>query len=241
MKRWSWLFFLVLVLALAAPAPAAGPGPGISPDAALKMLEEGNARFVSGKPEHPHQNKARRVETATQGQTPFATILACSDSRSPVELIFDQGLGDLFVVRVAGNVAGVDETASIEYAAEHLHTPLLVVMGHTKCGAVTAVVEKAPLKGSLLSLAAKIKPAVFRTQAAHRDLKGDALIALAIKANVQQAMTDLLRRSRIVKNLVKSGNLQVVGAIYDLESGKVEWLGPHPGEKAKVVGKSPIK
>lgn len=241
LRKVNLLFFLVLVLALAAPALASGPGPGVSPDAALTMLKEGNARFVAGKPKHPHQNKERRVMTATEGQAPFATILSCSDSRAPVELIFDQGVGDLFVVRVAGNVAGVDEIASMEYAAEHLHTPLLVVLGHSKCGAVTAVVENARLPGSLPSLASKIKPAVFKTRTAHRDLRGDALLAAAIKANVQQALADLFARSRIIKDLVKAEKLKVCGAIYDLESGRVEWLEPHPGEKELVGGKAGAK
>src|SRR5512143_4155712 len=122
-----------MMLVLTAPALASGPGAGVSPDAALAMLQDGNARFAAGKPQHPHQDKARRVQTATKGQTPFATILSCSDARAPVELLFDQGVGDLFVVRVAGNVAGVDEIASMEYAADHLHTPLLVILGHSKC------------------------------------------------------------------------------------------------------------
>jgi carbonic anhydrase len=242
MKRLNLpLLTLVILLALTLPALAAGPGPGVSPDAALTMLKEGNARFVAGKPKHPHQNKERRVLTATQGQAPFATILSCSDSRAPVELIFDQGVGDLFVVRVAGNVAGADEIASMEYAGEHLHTPLLMVLGHSKCGAVTAVVENARLHGSLPALAAKIKPAVFKTRTAHRDLSGDALLAAAIKANVQQAIADMFARSRIIKDLVKAGKMKVWGAIYDLESGKVEWLEPHPGEKELVGGKAGAK
>jgi carbonic anhydrase len=239
MKRCNLaLLALVLLCALAAPVPAAGPGPGVSPDAALTLLQEGNAHFVAGKLKHPHQNQERRVQTATKGQAPFATILSCSDSRAPVELIFDQGVGDLFVVRVAGNVAGVDEIASMEYAAEHLHAPLLVIMGHSKCGAVTAVVENARLHGSMPSLAAKIRPAVYKTRRAHQDLHGDAFLAAAIKANVQQAMADVLIRSRIIKDLIKAGKLKVIGAIYDLESGKVEWLGPHPGEKELVEGKA---
>jgi len=242
MKRLNLLLLtLVMLLALTLPALAAGAGPGVSPDEALTVLKNGNARFVAGKPQYPHQNKERRVQTATKGQAPFATILSCSDSRAPVELIFDQGVGDLFVVRVAGNVAGTDEIASMEYAAEHLHTPLLVVLGHTKCGAVTAVLENAKLHGSLPSLAAKIKPAAFKTRMAHKDLKGEDLLAATIKANVHQAMADLLVRSRIIKDLIKAEKLKVLGAIYDLESGKVEWLGPHPGEKELVGGKPRAK
>ncbi|MEW6657765.1 MAG: carbonic anhydrase [Thermodesulfobacteriota bacterium] len=240
-RKATLLFILAWWWALAAPALASAPGPGVSPDAALTLLQEGNAHFVAGKLKHPHLNKERRVLTATKGQQPFAAILSCSDSRAPVELIFDRGVGDLFVVRVAGNVAGTDEIASMEYAAEHLHTPLLVVLGHTKCGAVTAVVEKARLHGSLPSLAAKIRPVVFKTRMAHRDLRGDPLIAAVIKANVHQAMADLIIRSRMVKDLIKAGKLQVIGAIYDLESGRVEWLGPHPEQKELVEGKPRVK
>jgi carbonic anhydrase len=227
-KTNSVLLSLLLLFTLALPALAAGPGPGVTPDAALTMLKEGNARFAAGKPQHPRQDKERRAATATKGQQPFATILSCSDSRAPVELIFDQGVGDLFIVRVAGNVAGVDETASVEYAVEHLKTPVLLVLGHTKCGAVTAVVQGAHLTGSLPSLASRIRPAVNKTKTAHKDLKGDPLLAAAIKANVYQAMADLSSKSKIVKDLVKAGKVQVVGAIYDLESGQVEWLGPPP-------------
>lgn len=210
-----------MLLVLAGPVSSAGPGPGVSPDTAVKMLKEGNARFVAGKPQHPHQNQERRTLTATKGQTPFATILSCSDSRVPVEQIFDQGVGDIFVVRVAGNVAGVDEIASMEYGGEHLQTPVLVVLGHTHCGAVTAVVQGAQLHGSLPALAAKIKPAVAKTRAAHPQLQDGPLVAAAIKANVRQAMADLLAQSPIITGLVKAGKLKVVGAIYDLKSGKV--------------------
>lgn len=241
-KLTAALFCWALILTLAAAVPAAGPGPGMSADAALKKLQEGNARYVAGKPQHPHQNKERRVLTATKGQTPFATILACSDSRVPVELIFDQGVGDIFVVRVAGNVAGVDEIASMEYGGEHLHTPVLVVLGHTHCGAVTAVVQDAQLHGNLPALAAKIKPAVAKTRAAHPQLKDAALLNAAIEANVRQAMADLLAQSPITNNLVKAGKLKVVGAIYDLKSGKVAWLKPQPKKKnPKAAGKAKAK
>src|SRR5688572_3946938 len=140
---------LAALLALALPVPFAAAGGKEDPsgrllrDASLMLLKEGNARYASGKSQHPHLDAERRSSTVSQGQEPFATILACSDSRDPVELIFDRGVGDLFVVRVAGNVAGISELASVEYGVGHLNTPLLIVMGHTKCGAVTAVVKGA--------------------------------------------------------------------------------------------------
>lgn len=205
------------------------------------MLQEGNAHYVAGLLKHPHQDKARRALTATKGQTPFATILSCSDSRAPVELIFDQGVGDLFVVRVAGNVAGEDEIASLEYAGDHLGTPVLVVLGHTKCGAVTAVVEDAHLHGSMPALAAKIKPAVARAKAEQPGLNGAPLVAAAVKANIYQAVADLFAKSQIIQDLVKAGKVKVMGALYDLESGKVSWLGPHPEEKRLLAGPAGAK
>jgi carbonic anhydrase len=132
---------------------------------------------------------------------------------------------------VAGNVADTDEIASLEYAAEHLNTPLLVVLGHSKCGAVTAVVENAPLHGNLLSLASKIKPAVSRARTEHRDLSGPPLVEEAVKANVWRALEDLFRQSHILKGLVKEGKLKILGAIYDLDHGAVQWLGTHPRQE----------
>ena len=151
------LWSVVLAPSLHAAGPT-DPSARLLRDASLMLLREGNARFAMGTPQHPHQDAERRAATAAQGQEPFATILACSDSRDPVELIFDRGVGDLFVVRVAGNVAGESELATVEYGVGHLNTPLLIVMGHTKCGAVTAVVKEAELHGHLLTLAKKIKP-----------------------------------------------------------------------------------
>ena len=137
MKRISLaMLILILAAALAAPALATTAASGISADEALRLLKEGNSRYVDGKPQHPRQDRARRALTAAQGQHPLAAVLTCSDSRVPAEIIFDQGIGDLFVVRVAGNVAATDEIGSIEYAVDHLATPLVVVLGHTQCGAV---------------------------------------------------------------------------------------------------------
>ncbi len=159
MKKFVYLLLMLIIsAALAVTALAAAPaGPSLSADEALKMLKDGNARFVEGKATHPHQDAARRALTAGQGQHPVATVLSCSDSRAPVELLFDQGIGDLFVVRVAGNVAATDEIGSMEYAVDHLNTPVVVVLGHSQCGAVTAVVEGAKLPPSIGALVAPIK------------------------------------------------------------------------------------
>jgi len=204
-------------------------------DAALQRLREGNERFVAGQATHPNQTFERRQETANKGQKPFATILACSDSRVPVEVIFDQGVGDLFVVKVAGNVADVNEIATVEYGTEHLGTPVLVVLGHTKCGAVTAVASGAQLEGHLPKLADKIKPAFEKVQKEHSD-KHD-VVDLTIKENVFQTMSDIISKSKIIGHLIEEKKLGVVGAIYDVETGKIEWLGSHPDEM-KLVEKS---
>ena len=136
---------MTMVLAVARAGLAPEHGPGISPQQAMERLREGNARFQSAKSIHPDLGPARLRQTAEEGQHPFATILTCSDSRVPPELVFDQGVGDIFVVRVAGNVCGEDEAGTIEYGADHLKTPLLVVLGHSRCGAVTAVATDAKL------------------------------------------------------------------------------------------------
>jgi len=202
-------------------------------DASLMLLKEGNARFAMGKPQHPHQDAERRTATASQGQEPIATILACSDSRDPVELIFDRGVGDLFVVRVAGNVAGESELATVEYGVGHLNTPLLIVMGHTKCGAVTAVVKEAELHGHLHALAEKIKPAVEKAKLDTTEI--EEVVPKAIQANVWQTIEDIIKQSSEVRAKVEAGQVSILGAFYDLEQGKVTWLGAHPAQDALLA------
>ena len=218
-----------------APAARTAPDPAarLLRDASLMLLREGNLRYATGKSQHPNLDAERRSSTVAQGQDPFATILGCSDSREPVELIFDRGVGDLFIVRVAGNIAGSSELASVEYGVGHLNTPLLVVMGHTKCGAVTAVVKGAELHGHLPALAAKIKPAADKAKA--ETTNPDAVIPKAIEANVWQTISDVLRRSSEVRAKVLAGKAHIVGAVYDLETGKVNWLGSHPDQDLLIT------
>jgi carbonic anhydrase len=236
------LFATILVAALAVPALAASP-PGMSPDEAAARLKEGNDRYTAGQPQHPRQNRERRALTAGQGQHPFATVLSCADSRVPVEMIFDQGIGDLFVVRVAGNVAQTDEIGSIEYAVDHLATPVVVVLGHTQCGAVTAVVENAKVPANIAALVAPIKPAVAKAKEGNPEAGKEALIAAAIKDNVLQAMEDLFQKSSIIREMVKAKKTRVVGALYEIDTGQVQWLGPHPDQEkwvgAKTKGPAP--
>jgi carbonic anhydrase len=236
MRRFVILCILGLaVFSTVPPIHAGDVASGVSADAAMNMLKEGNFRFILGKPTHPDQDFNRRDSTTQNGQKPFATVLACSDSRVPVEILFDQGIGDIFVVRVAGNVANVDETASIEYAADHLGTPLVVVMGHTHCGAVTAVAKKEKVHGHIPTLVKSIATAVERVQRDNPKAKGEELINAAITANVWQGIEDLLKSSPILAGRVKDGKLKIVGAVYAIDTGKVNWLGPHPNQDQLVA------
>ncbi len=202
-----------------------------SPDEALQRLKDGNARFVAGKCTHPRMDAARLVETSEKGQNPFATVITCSDSRVPVEAIFDQGIGDVFVIRVAGNVCHVDEAGSAEYGVDHLGTPLLVVLGHTGCGAVTAVVTGAELHGNIPALVDSIGPAVKKAATLNPHLSGAELVPEAIKANCWQSIEDLLKASPAARELVKAGKLKIVAAIYNIRTGTVGWLGTHPEQE----------
>jgi carbonic anhydrase len=236
LKTISLIAALWWTVAVAPPLRAAGPtdpSTRLLRDASLMLLREGNARFAAGKPQHPHQDAERRNATAAQGQEPFATILACSDSRDPVELIFDRGVGDLFVVRVAGNVAGISELATVEYGVGHLNTPLLIVMGHSKCGAVTAVVKETELHGHLHALAEKIKPAVAKVKA--ELVETEEAVPKAIQANVWQTIEDILKQSSEVRAKVEAGQVTILGAVYDLDQGKVTWLGAHPAQDALMA------
>lgn len=238
MKKISLLLLILIVAAaLAAPALATTAVPGISADEGLRLLKEGNARYVDGKPQHPRQDRARRALTAAQGQHPLAAVLTCSDSRVPAEIIFDQGIGDIFVVRVAGNVAATDEIGSLEYAVDVRAVPLVVVLGHTQCGAVGAVLDDTKLPPNITSLLAPIKPAVDKAREANPEAAKDVLLKAAITANVWQALEDILRLSPIIRERIKDGRAQVAGALYDLDSGQVQWLGRHPDQEKLVGGK----
>ncbi len=192
--------------------------PSVSADEALALLVAGNRHFVTGKPTFPDQDIADRTALAG-GQAPFAIILSCSDSRVAPEVVFDQGLGNLFVVRVAGNVANQIGIASLEYAAEHLGTRLIVVLGHERCGALTAAVKGGELPGHLPALMAALQPAV----AAKRDARGDPVEG-AIRANIELNVEELRESAPILSELVEKGELKIVGARYDLDTGIVEWI-----------------
>jgi carbonic anhydrase len=226
------------VLAIWGMAVAADPVPAVSPQQALECLTAGNLRFVEGRFAHPNDTAARREQTAVGGQHPYATILSCSDSRVPLEVVFDQGIGDIFVVRVAGNVCGVDEMGSIEYGVDHVGTPLLIVLGHTQCGAVTAAVTDAHVHGNIKPLVEQIAPAVERAKASHPDLHGKELLPSATEANVWNSIEQLFAKSEITRHCIESGKLKIVGAIYDVKSGQVRWLGQHPRQSELLKKKA---
>lgn len=190
----------------------------VTADQALQILKEGNQRYVSKKLSHPHQTEQRITEIA-KGQHPFAMVLGCADSRVSPEIIFDQGLGDLFVMRVAGNIVDDAIVGSIEYAAEELGVPLLVVLGHEKCGAVAATLKGGKIPGHISTLVKAIKPAVERT----KNQAGDKLDN-AVRANVKLVVEQLKSSKPLLFELVEKNKLKIVGGRYDLDSGKVDMI-----------------
>ena len=210
------------ILAAGAGADLAAPEPAIAqddstPDAALQKLIDGNKRFVESKRQNPHQDFKRLAEVA-QTQKPFACILGCADSRFPSEIIFDQGLGDLFVCRVAGNLATPEEIGSLEFGTLVLGAKVLVVVGHERCGAVSATIKGAQVPGQIGSLIDAIKPAVESS----KDQAGDKL-ENAVKANVR-LQAKRLKASPVISKLIAENKLKVVGGYYDLDTGTVTIL-----------------
>lgn len=192
-----------------------------SPAEAKQLLLDGNDRFVKGKLAKKDLGNERRQKIFTEGQKPFAVIVSCSDSRVPPELIFDQGLGDLFVIRVAGNVLDKIATGSVEYGVEHVHCPLVVVLGHQDCGAVKATIKGGKAASENLgAIVAKINPSVEKAKAA--GATDTALVEKTAEENVL-AMVAELEKNHIIKELAESGKVAVVGAKYHLDTGKVEW------------------
>ena len=189
-------------------------------DEALQILLDGNQRFNSGKLEHPNHCEESRQSTAV-GQEPLATILTCSDSRVPPVDIFDQGIGDIFVVRVAGNIIGPHSLGSIEYAVQHLHTPLVIVMGHSCCGAVGAVASEVKLDGHMASFTAPIQTAIKRAKDLGKD--GDLVDNSAKELAIMMA-SQIAASEPIIGDYVNEGKVKVVPAYYDFKTGEVTLL-----------------
>jgi len=226
--------------------PAHSDQPVVSPAEAIARLKEGNSRFTAGNAQHPHESSdertymatnsyenagmiflgmtaeqaAKRRTELTKSQHPFATIVSCSDSRVPPEIVFDEGLGDLFVVRVAGNVIDDHSVGSIEYSVDHLAVRLIVVLGHQRCGAVKAAKETIAAKGKapghIESLVKAIRPAVEAT------VNGD--VEATTEANVKNVVQALRTSTPILKSKVDSGEVRVIGGYYSLDTGSVTFL-----------------
>jgi carbonic anhydrase len=190
----------------------------VNAEQALNLLKEGNKRFVEGKSIRPHQTMERIKELST-GQKPYAIIVGCSDSRVPSEIIFDQGLGDLFIVRTAGQVSSFASWGSVEFANAVLGAKLIVVIGHTKCGAVAAACKVPDVPGQIVTLINAIKPAAQLA----KNQPGD-LIENAVKINVAMQVQQLQNLEPVLTKAIQSGETKIVGAVYDLSSGKVEFL-----------------
>ena len=198
---------------------------------ALEMLKQGNARFVENV-QNP-QSTLLASNALTHVHEPFAIILGCSDARVPAEIVFDQGLGDLFVIRVAGNVVAPSQIGSVEFATEKFGTKLVVVLGHSHCGAVTACVETLinpdqQFSPNLRSIVDRIRPSVYNLHEIYtangQDIDEQEVINRGIKANVRMSVTQLKHGSRILEDAVNNGSLIIVGAVYDLDTGKVTFI-----------------
>lgn len=192
---------------------------------AFKLLEEGNLRFTSDQAIQDNISIAKRADLSTNGQKPFATILSCSDSRVPPELIFDQALGDLFVVRDAGNIVDPVIMGSIEYGAEHLGTSVIIVLGHEKCGAVKATVDGGHPEGSIGEIVKRIQPAYELVMTSNKliKLEKSAYYTQTEDQNIRNAVQEVIK-SDIVKKLIEEKKVIVIGAKYDLDTGKVEYI-----------------
>ncbi|MBK6951395.1 MAG: carbonic anhydrase [Crocinitomicaceae bacterium] len=193
----------------------------MTPQLALSYLQEGNQRFVENL--QAHRNLLEQVNETAEGQYPFATILSCIDSRTSAELIFDQGLGDIFSVRVAGNVVNDDILGSMEYACKVAGSKLVVVLGHSKCGAVISACKHVVM-GNITTLLSKIQPAVRKVEASYSDIVSDEAVQAVANENVMESIRHTLQRSTILSEMVAKGEIMIVGAMYDVESGKVEFF-----------------
>ena len=194
----------------------------LSPDSVISLLKEGNAAFV----EHHTHNRdavAQLKESSRDGQHPLAIVLSCIDARVPVEILFDKGVGDIFVTRVAGNVVSPDVLGSMEYACEHSGSKVAVVMGHKNCGAVHSACEDVQA-GNMTQMLAKIKPAIDVCKSEAEDAEGAEFENSVVYANVHNMIDAVRKGSEILRELEEEGKIKIVGAVFDLETGEVEFL-----------------
>ncbi len=194
----------------------------ITPQDALSMLKSGNERFVNGK--ELDRNLMEQVKETSKGQYPFAVVLTCLDSRTSAELIFDQGVGDIFCARVAGNIVNDDILGSMEFACKVAGAKLIVVLGHTECGAVKSACDKVEL-GNITTLLKKIEPAVNQAKTeGERNSKNKKFVQDVADLNVRLAIEQIKEKSPILNDMLKSGEIMVIGGMYNVETGKVEFF-----------------
>jgi carbonic anhydrase len=201
----------------------------ISADVALERLREGNRRFVSDEVSEETLASREHRAGAASPQNPFAIVLACSDSRVPTELIFDRGIGDLFVIRVAGNIVAPSQIGSIEYAAKQFNTRLVVVLGHSNCGAIIATLQELALKDShrspnLRAIVDRVRPALGPVLEDGWDVDDEAVIATCVRANIRASVEKLRHGSLILERLIEAGDLKIIGAEYSIETGNIEFF-----------------
>jgi len=205
----------------------------ITKEQALQILQEGNARFVADKC-HPHKFLIRAQETGETGQYPIATFLSCSDSRVPLEVIFDQNIGDIFVIRVIGNICRDSQLGSIEFGVKYLGTPLCVVLGHTKCGAITAACTGQGLEENIQAIVNAVNPAIARAEAL-TGKTGSEIVETCCTENVFVQIETIFRKSGIIREAARKEELLVVGAVYDIDCGSVTFLGQHPETERLIM------
>lgn len=195
----------------------------ITPQQAVELLQQGNQRFIQNL--RFNRNFLQQMNETAEGQYPFATILSCIDSRTPAELIFDQGLGDIFSVRIAGNIVNDDILGSMEFACKVAGSKLIVVLGHTSCGAIKGACDKAEL-GHLTGLLKKIEPAIAEETSTQSDREGSnvAFVNRVARLNVKISMDEITQRSGVLKELVEAGQVALVGGLYDVASGEVDFF-----------------
>jgi len=194
----------------------------ISPRKALEILKEGNNRFINNL--KAHRNLLEQVNETRDGQWPFATILSCIDSRTSAELIFDQGLGDVFSVRIAGNIVNTDILGSMEFACKVAGSKLIVVLGHTKCGAVKGACDHVEM-GNLTELLSKIQPAVYqeKTTIENRTSSNSTFVENVAQINVKRNVKNIIERSFVLEQMIENGEIGIVGAIHNIETGEVSF------------------
>lgn len=204
----------------------------LTPEQAFEVLKEGNKRFTNNL--KVNRDLLQQMDETAGGQYPFAVVLSCMDSRTSVELIFDQGIGDIFSIRIAGNVVNDDIIGSMEYACAAAGSKLVVVLGHTRCGAVKGACDDVKL-GNLTSLLGKINPSIEKTKAAKDTISKEEYVEVVSQANVLHSMDDILEKSPILRGLFDEGKIGIVGGVYSVENGRVNFIrSEFAGVKAKT-------